>query len=94
MDTSTIHRHCKYAAVAEHLRKIVREGQVRPGQKLGSEHALVRETGFSRNSVRKAVGQLEMPIQVAQGACPDCGGAIEHEGGCMVCRACGYSKCS
>ena len=42
----------------------------------------------------KAVGQLEMPIAQAQGACPDCGGAIEHEGGCMVCRACGYSKCS
>ncbi len=42
----------------------------------------------------KAIGQLEMPIAQAQGACPDCGGAIEHEGGCMVCRACGYSKCS
>ncbi len=38
--------------------------------------------------------QLEMPIAYAQGACPDCGSAIEHEGGCMVCRACGYSKCS
>jgi ribonucleoside-diphosphate reductase alpha chain len=41
-----------------------------------------------------AVGQLEMPIAFAQGACPECGGAIEHEGGCMVCRSCGYSKCS
>jgi ribonucleoside-diphosphate reductase alpha chain len=40
------------------------------------------------------VGQLEMPIAFAQGACPECGGAIEHEGGCMVCRSCGYSKCS
>ena len=40
------------------------------------------------------VGQLEMPIAIAQGACPECGGAIEHEGGCMVCRSCGYSKCS
>ncbi len=40
------------------------------------------------------VGQLEMPIAYAQGACPDCGGAIEHEGGCMVCRSCGYSKCA
>jgi ribonucleoside-diphosphate reductase alpha chain len=38
--------------------------------------------------------QLEMPIAYAQGACPDCGSAIEHEGGCMVCRACGYSKCA
>jgi ribonucleoside-diphosphate reductase alpha chain len=42
----------------------------------------------------KPVGQLEMPISFAQGACPECGGAIEHEGGCMVCRSCGYSKCS
>jgi ribonucleoside-diphosphate reductase alpha chain len=40
------------------------------------------------------VRQLEMPIAYAQGACPDCGGAIEHEGGCMVCRSCGFSRCS
>ncbi|MHB1315495.1 MAG: vitamin B12-dependent ribonucleotide reductase [Christensenellales bacterium] len=26
-------------------------------------------------------------------ACPECGGKVEHEGGCVVCRACGYSKC-
>jgi ribonucleoside-diphosphate reductase alpha chain len=32
-------------------------------------------------------------VEVAQGACPDCGGSIEHEGGCVVCRLCGYSKC-
>ncbi|MDI3534350.1 MAG: ribonucleoside-diphosphate reductase alpha chain [Thermosediminibacterales bacterium] len=25
--------------------------------------------------------------------CPECGGVIEHEGGCIVCRSCGYSKC-
>ena len=43
----------------------------------------------------KAVGRSSScPIEVAQGACPDCGGAIEHEGGCVVCRSCGYSKCS
>ena len=27
------------------------------------------------------------------GVCPDCGGALWHVEGCMVCRACGYSKC-
>ncbi|MFH1848082.1 MAG: LAGLIDADG family homing endonuclease, partial [Candidatus Omnitrophota bacterium] len=27
------------------------------------------------------------------GVCPDCGGALRHEEGCMVCRSCGYSKC-
>lgn len=27
------------------------------------------------------------------GACPECGGAVEHEGGCIVCRLCGFSRC-
>jgi ribonucleoside-diphosphate reductase alpha chain len=26
--------------------------------------------------------------------CPDCGGTIEHLEGCMLCRECGFSKCS
>ena len=56
--------------------------------------ALADKYYLSNGDSGKAVGQLEMPIAYAQGACPDCGGAIEHEGGCMVCRACGYSKCS
>lgn len=25
--------------------------------------------------------------------CPDCGEKLEHEGGCVTCRNCGYSKC-
>jgi ribonucleoside-diphosphate reductase alpha chain len=25
--------------------------------------------------------------------CPECGGSLEHEGGCAICRSCGYSKC-
>jgi ribonucleoside-diphosphate reductase alpha chain len=28
------------------------------------------------------------------GACPDCGGPVEHEGGCCVCHACGFSECA
>ncbi len=27
------------------------------------------------------------------GACPDCGGVVHHESGCVTCRFCGYSKC-
>ena len=25
--------------------------------------------------------------------CPECGGPVEHEGGCVICRNCGFSKC-
>jgi ribonucleoside-diphosphate reductase alpha chain len=27
------------------------------------------------------------------GVCPDCGGALRHEEGCVKCQVCGYSKC-
>jgi ribonucleoside-diphosphate reductase alpha chain len=35
-------------------------------------------------------------VEVAQGACPECGCDMRHEGGCAVCNnpACAYSKCS
>lgn len=29
-----------------------------------------------------------------RGACPECGGIVEHEGGCSVCHSCGYSECA
>lgn len=25
--------------------------------------------------------------------CPECSGPVEHEGGCVICRNCGFSKC-
>lgn len=28
------------------------------------------------------------------GACPECGGTLEYEGGCSVCTSCGMSDCS
>ncbi len=27
-------------------------------------------------------------------SCPECGSTIQHEGGCVICRNCGYSKCN
>lgn len=39
-------------------------------------------------------GMEELQHAVSGGACPECGGAVEHEGGCCVCHACGYSECA
>ena len=25
--------------------------------------------------------------------CPDCGSSVMHEGGCVTCPGCGFSKC-
>ena len=33
-------------------------------------------------------------FEISVGACPDCGSSMEQADGCLVCRACGYSKCS
>ena len=54
------------------------------------EHYLKeRETGIVTDVISKPHDKLDMLL----GACPDCGSAVEHESGCVVCRFCGFSKC-
>jgi ribonucleoside-diphosphate reductase alpha chain len=43
---------------------------------------LVAKLGFSYD-----------PEVFQRGACPDCGGTVEHADGCVVCRGCGYTEC-
>jgi len=55
------------------------------------EHALSYvHTGEAPSGVVKSTDSLDY----LSGACPECGGALEHESGCAVCRACGFSKCA
>ncbi len=55
------------------------------------EHAVKYiETGEAPSGVSKHVDALDN----LSGACPECGGSLEHESGCAVCRSCGYSKCA
>jgi len=42
--------------------------------------------GGSKTATMKKAGNIV-------GVCPDCGGALWHIEGCMVCKSCGYSKC-
>ena len=58
---------------------------------IAMEHYLEwMETGTASTMVSKNTDDL---VNLA-GACPECGSALEHESGCAVCRACGFSKCA
>ena len=52
--------------------------------------SVLYETGVAVAAVSKHVDNLDNH----SGACPECGGSLEHESGCAVCRSCGYSKCA
>jgi ribonucleoside-diphosphate reductase alpha chain len=55
------------------------------------EHATAfAETGIAIAAVSKHTDALDN----LSGACPECGGSLEHESGCAVCRSCGFSKCA
>ncbi|MDT8444695.1 MAG: vitamin B12-dependent ribonucleotide reductase [Desulfuromonadales bacterium] len=67
-----------------------------------------KPAGFGENRITSCADAVAKAIQIHMadheeaelrhanngGACPDCGGPVEHEGGCCVCHACGYSECA
>jgi len=52
-------------------------------------YLLEKKTPVGKKVAKMSAGYLE---KIA-GFCPDCGGVLEHESGCNVCRECGFSKC-
>ncbi|CAM4474282.1 GntR family transcriptional regulator [Paenibacillus tarimensis] len=48
----------KYMLVKEQITSWIRDGKVKPGDKIYSEHELVRLFGVSRHTIRQAVGDL------------------------------------
>jgi len=57
-----------------------------PGHAEKSDEALASQGGGVALTSKTKTGNIV-------GVCPDCGGALWHIEGCMVCKACGYSKC-
>lgn len=43
--------------------------------------------------IAEEIEGLYKPDTENKSPCPECGGQLEHEGGCVLCRSCGYSKC-
>ena len=69
-------------------------------------HSTLRQPGLKVLSCPDAIGRVLERVVALRGEekeaggkksngskCPECGSALEHESGCVVCRACGYSKC-
>jgi len=45
------------------------------------------------NSLAEMEDEISAALNNSEKFCPDCGKPVEHEGGCVVCKNCGYSKC-
>ena len=65
------------------------ENVPRPTAKCNSTCSVCNMKDFCMNAER----DMEADKVAASAACPECGKPMEHEGGCTMCRHCGYSKC-
>jgi ribonucleoside-diphosphate reductase alpha chain len=49
-------------------------------------------TGYTAK-VESGNGKAKFNDIITMGACPECGGSIQHEEGCAKCHNCGFTKC-
>lgn len=77
------------ARVIMKVSKIIEEqGKENPGASGGT--AVAGSTGaMTAAQQSQTVPASSSEIHV----CPECGNVVEHEGGCVICRNCGFSKC-
>ncbi len=44
--------------------------------------------------LKRAADTGDIPVETAEGICPECSSPLVHEEGCLICKRCGYSKCN
>lgn len=47
-----------------------------------------------KNGVKRAIKTFISDGVISHEVCPDCGEKLVYEGGCTICKNCGFSKCS
>lgn len=45
------------------------------------------------NGVKRAIKTFIVDGVTSHEVCPDCGEHLIYEGGCTICKNCGFSKC-
>lgn len=89
---------CRIFSCADAIARVVERRLLNPSAE-AKVTAPEPENVFSQ--VAKSEEQLESHITGGidevtgniVGVCPDCGGVVRHEEGCVKCSACGYTKC-
>ena len=72
--------------------KETKSGKAYPQKKQSKSHAATEVSDSTPTELARQ--KAEEKSALAKGICPDCRSPIEYEGGCVVCRSCGFSKCN
>ncbi len=85
--------------VLEKVKRMLEEGTqlslIDPEEDAQDAAALAADTESCMGDCLTCSNRGNCPTaEYAGGACPECSAELEREGGCVVCRACGYSKCN
>lgn len=82
-------------AIARTLQRVLKINNGNGSSNVESQVADNHRDGIDLNRLASEIMESE-PMEEKQhvrGGCPECGSTLEHEGGCVLCRTCGYSKC-
>ncbi|GAA6395480.1 vitamin B12-dependent ribonucleotide reductase [Solibaculum mannosilyticum] len=63
-------------------------------QKMQNGFGAAQEENIPAPVMAQPTADKALPNPGAMRFCPECGVSLEHEGGCVICRNCGYSKCN
>jgi len=82
-------------AIARVIERRLASGQI-SGAGVEAENVAMKHSHADENHGSTQTSSVPGPVSRGAdivGVCPDCGGALRHEEGCVKCQACGFSKC-